>query len=103
MLASDPIYALLAGGLCVAGLYSALSIHLHQRRLHAETSRPYTPWQKLRDVLTPLGMGVLGIRGLLIACALTNPDGLFSRALLILATLGIVGGIAGMRIRRLPD
>jgi hypothetical protein len=47
-------------------------------------------------------MAVFGLQALLTSYGAVLPNSLMQRTLLTLATVGIVGGIASFRIRRLP-
>lgn len=57
----------------------------------------------VRNLLLPLGFALFGLRWLLMGYGQLHPSGWGSRILFLLAVLGILGGLAAMRIRRIPD
>jgi hypothetical protein len=102
MLASDPISLWPAWLLSIAGLFSAGTILVRQVRFHRQRKQSYALWKKLRDVAVPLGMAVFGLQSLLACYGVVSLESPLHRILLALATVGIIGGIAGFRIRRMP-
>ena len=100
---NDPLLLLAAWVLLLYSLANAVLIPRRQGIRFRVKGKAYTLWQGIKDIAMPVGMGAIGLRFLMIGYGLLPPDGAGSRLLILLATLGVVGGAAATRIRRRPD
>ncbi|MBW3623903.1 MAG: hypothetical protein KY468_10900 [Armatimonadetes bacterium] len=103
MTPGDPVLLLASWLLCWLSFAAAIQTQRARARGLAEAGKTYSGWMRVQDLLLPAGFGVVGARFLLIGYGILPAYGFGSVVLLLLATLGIAGGVAASRIRRMPD
>lgn len=99
----DPFTLIVAWILCLLALARIIRILREGKHEGNPQSEAQSGWRKLKESLLPLGILCFAGNFLLAGYGYLPPGGVGQRLLYALATLGIVGGVAATRIRRIPD